>query len=192
MNTKILTLSILFFVVGGAFGLAGGYLLNNGDTCITSKQDPSDTYQAGWEGAKQRLIETGYYFQMNTSDVPVVTLVGNIISAGESEIVIKINPLAPLADRALDERIVKISSNTKISKEQKKEETVYQKELKEFWADYPDLLNRPNIEIPLPSPYYIKDAVMADFKEGQNIVVNAKNDIRYSKSFIADEIIIQQ
>jgi len=183
---------IIYFIIAVIF-FSVGFMLSLGINKYTSgKQiDSSNTYQAGWEAARERLYKTGY-LQLPDWQTPIKEILGNINNVSNSKITIITEPLDPLADPDLNNRIVEINSNTKIFHYAKKSKEQYDKELEEFNSKYKekDWMNKPDSDILPPSNYYLAETVKDDLQTGQQIRVKASQDIKNEKQFIAEEITI--
>ncbi len=186
MNKKFLVVIIFIFVFAGGF--LGGYFWSTKNKARNQK-NPNDTFKAGWEAAQKRLAETSSYFQIK--QVPVKIITGSVIKVYNNLIYLKVAPLSPLADRELDERIVKISKNTKIYKMVKKPDDQYRDELKEFYDKNPEAINSAGIEVPLPSPYQRVKAKFEDIGKGQILAIESEKDISKQKNIVAKTIVIQ-
>jgi hypothetical protein len=170
--------------------LLGFYFSNYIDRCNTQTKinsDPNDTYAAGWEAAKKRLQETGNYFIDIT--FPIKEIWGEIKNITGNKLFVSIKPLDPLADRSLDERIVIIANNTILLQKIKKSELVYNKEIADF--KFEEASSGPILPEPYPNMFTESEASIVDFKIGQKIKVEAENDVRNIKEFIASSIVIQ-
>ncbi len=177
-----------------------GYLIG------TTKVNPTNqlakganTYQAGWEAAKQRMVDFGFYPLMDKTEFK--SIYGQVKEVNNKAVTLKIKPLEPLADPSLDERIVEIDANTKIYINQPREQKEYQqamedydKKLQEQVKIQPDeggVLNTDKI-MP-PEPYTKKLGNFSDIKVGAELnIIALDNDIKNIKQFKAAEIIIQE
>jgi len=154
-------------------------------------------YQAGWNAAEQRLIETGFAPMMGMGDTEIKTVMGTIQEVNNDKIILKIFPLEPLADSSLDIRVVEIA-NAKIYKFIEKDQEQFQKEMKEFDAKMEKQVENFNPEVvdmsePLmPPDMFTKQLVsLNDIKVGQQLTVETNTDIKEVKQFKASEIAIQ-
>ena len=151
-----------------------------------------NTFQAGWEAAKQRLAETG--FAPLAVDMEIKSLSGQVQKIEGSKISLKIRPLEPLADPALDNRIVETDNNTKIYKLVQKDTSEYQKEMKEFNKKMEEQMkNLPERPEPLmpPEMYTKEEVALSNIKEGEQITVTAQENIKERSEFKATEVVIQ-
>lgn len=151
-----------------------------------------NTFQAGWEAAKQRLAETG--FAPLAADMEIKSLSGQVQKIEGSKISLKIQPLEPLADPALDNRIVETDNNTKIYKLVQKDTSEYQKEMEEFNKKMEEQMKNPpeRPEPLMPPEMYTKEEVaLSDIKEGEQITVTAQENIKEKSEFKATEVVIQ-
>ncbi len=168
----VTTVAIIFFVFGYAFS----FLFK-----IESLGISNNSYQAGWDAAKNRLLGGGFYVPL----AEVKVLSGEIKDINDDKITFKIHPLEPLADPSLDERIAVVNSITKIYKMEPKTQKDYMTGIDAYnkarkagkLVDFPLMYDK--IEIPA-----------SDLKTGQKINVSADENIIEAKQFIALEIIV--
>jgi hypothetical protein len=172
--------TLFFFLLG--FGLCFLIFFKN-----EKKLDCASQYQAGWDSAKRRTIESGYYNDKDY-DYEVRNLSGQIESIDNNNIIIKIKPLSPWADADLDKREIKITNETKIYQYLKKSEEEFQKILSNAKKTTEQ---RPDSNIILPSRYDLKDVPVSSLSIGQQITVEASNNIRDIKKFDANKITIE-
>ena len=180
-QTTIIIIALIFFILG--------FVGNN----IYNKQvKGDDTFQAGWDAAKQRLAESGFMPAMG--DMEIVSVTGEVIEVQGSKISLKINPLEPLADPELDNRIVEIDENTKIYQLIQRDQAEYQKEMEEFDRIMMEQMENPEAMAELgqyPEPYTKEEASLDDIQVGQLISVEAQENIKDIKQFKAIEITVR-
>ena len=176
----IIIIAIIFFGLG--FYLSSIYKPVAGD----------NTFEAGWEAAKQRLSETGFMSLIEGMEIKSVD--GEVKQIQDNKISLKIRPLEPLADPDLDNRIVEVDQNTKIYKLVEKDQAQYQKEMEEFNRRMEEQMKNPEAVTELvvpPEPYNKEEISLADIKVGQRIAVSAQENIKDKKQFKAVEITVQ-
>ena len=176
--TTIIIIALIFFGIGFAF--ANYY--KSGD----------NTYQAGWEAAKQRLMETGYAPTMEDMEITFVN--GVVQEVKDNKIYLKIQPLTPLDDPELDNRIIETDDNTKVYQLVEKDTDQYQKESNEFNQTMQEQMNNlETIAEPImpPEPFIKQEINLDKIQVGQQITVIAEQDIKEIKQFNAVEIIVQ-
>jgi hypothetical protein len=191
---------IISIVVAVVF-LALGYLLGlsaqpSGSVAgLSQLVKGNDTFKAGWEAAKTRMVESGYV-PMDTN-IKLQNINGTVKEIKNGAITLTVRPLEPLADPSLNERTVKIDSKTQIFKLEPKDQKVYQQELADFNkkikaqvkpGQVPSVSNSA-----LPPIAFIQKLVsLADIKAGDKIDVTSGNDedIKSAKTFKASNIII--
>lgn len=182
MPKQIITIIIIALI---SFGL--GFVGN-----IYYKSTTDDTFQAGWDAAKQRLEESGFYPMMERIEVKIAT--GEVKQIQDNKISLKIYPLEPLADPDLDDRIIEVDENTKIYQLVERDQVEYQKELEEFNRRMEEQMANPETMAELgeyPEPYTKQEINLTDIEIGQQITVLAQKDIKDTKQFKAIEITIQ-
>ena len=154
-----------------------------------------NTYQAGWDAAKQRLAEGGFAAPMMNMEIKNVS--GVVQRVQGDGMTVKIHQLEPLADPALDVRTVKFDANTKFFLLRQKDQSAYQKEIAEFnrtmqqasaQAGKSATLMTPGIP---PQPFEKVAIKSSDIKEGMQASVTAANDIKNATEFIATEVEVQ-
>jgi len=156
-----------------------------------------NTFQAGWDAAKQRLAETGFVPIMGMEGIEIKSVNGEIREINNSKITLKIQPLGPLADPELDVRIVEIA-NAKIYELIEKDQEEFQKEMEEFnkkmqtQGENLEIMIEPISElIVLPEMFIKQEIKLSDLKVGQQILVEAGKDVKEVKQFIAKEITLR-
>jgi hypothetical protein len=183
----ILIVVLLVFLLGFLIGFKWT------GKCSVNLISPDNTFQAGWEAAKKRLAESGFM----PPAVKQKTLYGEVKEVKDSEIVIKVKPLEPLASSDLDERIVKIDANTKIYFLEMKHEEERERLLKEVDKVIQETKNpttpgeSPVVSTP-PSFFNKNAAIFNDIKVDSKVtIVAVDDDVKSVKSFIAAEVLIQ-
>lgn len=172
-----------------------GYFLNSVIGSEGSGVSKDSGFKAGWDAARQRFVETGFYFPADeTSEIK--NIYGNVTAVGGNKITLKIKPLDPLADPDLDVRIVDVSE-AKIYSLTEKNHEEYQKEMEEFQAKMELSMDASmdasvpafNEAVMPPEIFYEKEISLKDIKEGENIRVEAGENIRDKKEFKAIKIV---
>ena len=198
MHEKIIKYSItcgagVVMLVAGM--VTGVWIMRKGVASNTN----NTTYQEGWDAAKKRLMETGFYSMTAVGDVKNVS--GIVQSVRSGGITVKIRPIEPLADPSLDVRTVTFDANTKFYLIKQKDPVVYQKEMTEFSRAMQRMSAQPGKLTPMststlmiapPQPFDQIAATAADIKEGQQISVVAASNIRDAKEFVAMEVTVQE
>lgn len=169
-----LVVALVFFTLGY---LIGGAKVNPTGQLVKG----TDTFQAGWEAAKTRLIDSGFIMPGGVN-MEIRNLNGEIKEINEDKITLKIRPFEPLADESLDVRIIVVDQATKIyslelkdSKEYLAEMNAYNKKQDKNSIAPPDRFNKSEISL-------------SDLKVGQMISVMTEKNIKEIKEFSALEI----
>ncbi len=150
-----------------------------------------NTYEAGWSAAKARLASSPNFGMMINTQGEVKTLSGIVEKVQGSNVSIKINPLEPLANPALDSRIVTVTSATKVTRMTPRDPKEVQKEMEVFMKSMQTL---PKAGTPMTTPVMPpshsakQDAAFADIKVGDSIMVTTAENIRDSKEFTAMKV----
>ncbi len=193
INTIII---ILVFVIGLVLGLI---IRPKQSSAPTGSQN---TYQAGWNAAEQKLVQSGMVPGLN-SNIPIKSLSGTVEKIDGNKLTVKTVPLNPLADSSLDERIVDVDSSTKIFQMTQKDPQEYQKEMAAFQktmqsqtqAQISNTANKTNSAKPQtatpPMPFDKKQISLSDLKAGMQISITSSIDIKTAQEFTATEIDIQ-
>ncbi|MHA1251766.1 MAG: hypothetical protein ACTSRP_17380 [Candidatus Helarchaeota archaeon] len=150
-----------------------------------------NTFEAGWNAAKQRLQETGYLPPVLDE---IFTISGQVQGIENNKITLNIHPLEPLADPELDVRIIEVDENTKIYQLKEKEFEQYEKEMKEYNKKMKEQVDAPELapeSIIPPEPFIKETAKLSNIRQGQEITVTSKENIKNKKQFRAIEIVIQ-
>jgi hypothetical protein len=206
MSKKIVIIVITAIVF---FGL--GYFIS--PSKIITKEAKNiikgeDTYQAGWEAAKQRLAESNFMPTMIMKDIEIKSVSGSVQKIEGNKITLKIQPLEPLADPDLDIRIID-ASKAKFYKSVQRDMEEYQKEMDEFNLKIQAQMNSEiltpeelsagviappemNVEPIMPPAMFIKKEVsISEIQNNQQITVITEEDIKDKKEFKAIEVSIQ-
>lgn len=171
-------IALIFFVIGFAF--ASYY------------KSSDNTYQAGWDAAKQRLMESGFTPIME--DMEIISVNGTVQEVKDNKIYLKIQPLTSLADPDLDNRIIETDEHTKIYQLVEKDQEQLQREMDEFQQKMQEQTNNLEVfsEPIMPPELFIKQEISLDkIQTDQQITVMAEQDIKETKQFKAVEIVIQ-
>ena len=179
-NTIIICLLVII-----SFGL-GFYC----STEVRNNTGVNNTFAAGWEAARKRLEETGQYFMIDTT-YSVKEIWGEVKNISGSKLTISIQPLDPLADSSLDERIVTVDKSTTLLQQIKKSDSEYNKELADYNNINQDYLGGPVLPDDYPNMFKESPISIGDLQIGQKIKVETDHDVRNTKEFRAKNILIQ-
>jgi hypothetical protein len=193
MNKKTLIAiiaALVIFLVGVLVGMSFSKKI------VVSGNRQDNSFQAGWDAAKERLKQLPMGMAL-PADLEIKNISGTIQKIEGSKLTVKINPLEPLADPELDNRIIVIDSNTKIILNVPKDQAQLEKEMKEFneQMSKPRVSNNPNeplAPIMPPTSFTTKDISQSDLKVNQYISVTANENIKDKKEFIATQIEAQE
>ncbi len=176
--------TLVIGLIIGTF-VAGWIIKLNKPTGVTG----ANTYEAGWNAAKDRLASSTQFGMMMNRQGEVKTISGVVESVSGDKINIKINPLEPLAYANLDNRVVITTSATKITRTIQPNQEAFQKEMEAFIKSIQDGPKKGTaIRPPERQPSIKQDAVFADIKAGDTITVTAGENIKENKEFTATEI----
>ena len=185
-NKKFIVIGIIIAVVCFALGFIVAQMNKIGVSL------GENTFQAGWDAAKQRLAESG--FAPAIAGMEIKTISGEVKEIKGNKINLKIRPLEPLADPKLDNRVVVVDDNTKIFKLESRDPVEYQKEMDVYNRKIQQQTANPAVGAqPLVFPdFFIKKEVkLSDLEAGQQITVVTDEDIKNILEFKAVEITLQ-
>lgn len=171
----IIGIALVFFTLGY---LIGGAKVNPTEQLVKG----TDTFQAGWEAAKTRLIDSGFIMPGGVN-MEIRALSGEIKEINEDKITLKIRPLEPLADESLDVRIIVVDQATKIYSLELKDSKEYIAEMNAYYNK-----NQDKNSITPPDRFNKSEISISDLKVGQTIRVMAEKDIKEIKEFNALEM----
>lgn len=180
-NRIILTVlsAIIFFILG----FAASDFLNNKNNNKIINNDSEESYQAGWNAAKQRLDQTGASYERNILGYEIKSVYGTVEKIEGDKVYAKIRPVEPLADPELDERIIIINADTEIIKYVQIEEELNE----QAGGD----MNQPETAEGTAGAEARKMSI-SDLISGTEIIAHANNDITNEKQFIASQIVIYE
>lgn len=180
----IILVVLIFFILGYFVAL------------VFTPEISNYAYEAGWGAAEKRLKDSGAY---NDYDKEITLVEGEIKEIRNKKLIVKINPLYPLSDPELDERIINIIDDTKIYFIKEKSQEQYSKEVEAYREkverikeeasenlsekEFEDLVVSLKEEEP---DFFIKQETdFSKFKEGDHITVWSDKDIKRDKEFNA-------
>jgi hypothetical protein len=190
MNKKIIIaisiVAVLLLILVFGIGMLVGIKMRS-----KTSSGQENTFQAGWDAAKERLEKIGIgVLPANTEIKSMAATVQKI--SGDSMIVKAISTMDPLSDPSLDTRTIQINNNTKFYRLVQKDSAQLQKEMEDFRKNNPgqssDSLSQ---SADYPVPQEKKETGISDIKEGSDILILSNGDIRDKKEFLAVEILLQ-
>jgi hypothetical protein len=168
-SSKSVLLFIVIFLLGGIVGVAADPYL---PSAVSSAKK---SYTAGFAAAR-KVVEESKYGNLFRTPEDVRVLSGVVASVRGDELTLKVSStVSPFDDAALAERIVRITSETKLTKLVAKDPKAYQKELATP-ATTP------------PSPFTLTAISAKDIKEGDSLTVTAVENVKTMREFVASEI----
>lgn len=153
-----------------------------------------ESFQAGWEAAKKRLAETGFYVEpISAEGNEIKNIDGQITEIQDDKITFKIRLINPFDDPELDYRITKPDELTKFYQLMRKDQSQYEKEIIEYEKKMQEQAKDSAIIQPItpPEEFIRKEISLNDLKVGQQIIASSQDSIRFAKEFTASEIIVQ-
>jgi len=197
----ILITAVLFSAVG--FYAAGFTVKRQTADNNTTIVDSQDTFQAGWNAAREKLKESGFMILGETKG-----LNGSVKKISGNKIILSTNLINPLDDETLKTRTAVVDSNTiiEIQKEKTQEEITVEeaeqstkidalKEQKKTAVSEEEKmdLEMQIMDLQMPIDFFKQEkAGIKDIKAGDNISVTAEEDIAEKKEFTAAWITIDK
>ena len=195
MKQKILNVVGAILIVVAAIG--GFYLGQE----VSQKKAYEKGYAESWKRAGEEVKKTGMFMEMPE----VFFLLGKITEIKKSTVEIKANPVTmnPFEEQGPEKRIITVTEKTKIvsteektPEEMSKEQKEYEKKMKEWEAKQvkitPEAPPEEMMEIPMmpmmPEPFKEVELKIGDLKVGDEISVEAKENIKMKQSFEAATI----
>jgi hypothetical protein len=179
----------MLIILAIVFGI-GVYAGKKMATKIGAPANQDNTYQAGWNAAKQRLAQKG----IGITPGDVKTLGGTADSVNGNTLILKdVSTSDPLSDPSLDTRTVHVTADTKIYQLVPKDPAQFQQELQasnKAMQAQPAGKNNTVMQPVGPSPqsFEQKEISLSDIKAGQRIVVMSNDPIGDKKEFTATTI----
>ena len=189
MNKKtvitIFITAVLFFVLG-----ALSNIVKEVGVGACPKQDENDTFKAGWNAARERLVETGVVSRPEGEET-YTELSGTIEEVSGNKLVVNILTLDVLADPELKQRVVEITNNTEVYKFIKKDSGVYEQEVAQYNEAIKEIIDPSSDNYPSrPYPLQKVSGSVSDFSKGQKLQINTETDLKELKEFEAKTVII--
>jgi hypothetical protein len=183
---KYLSVFLGVFVVGFVLGMASSNFMKT--TIGTTSEN---TYQAGWDAAKKRLADSPAFGPMANGPAEILSRNGSVQSVNGDKISIKINPVEPLADPALDTRTVVVTDATIVTRIVPRDTDVLKKEMEVFIEQ----MKKPPVsgkEPATPPISFTRETAKAgDIKVGDRVTVTAGENVKNMKEFGVTSIEIQ-
>lgn len=143
-----------------------------------------NTFQFGWEAARQRLIDTGF-ISKDMMSVEINAVSGEVQKIDGNKIYLKITPLEPLADVDLNIRAAKICNDTKIYRLKMKDTDKYMEEEAEFIKKIEEGQTEG---LSPPDMFEKEDLDLLSIEIGEMVTVMARENIRETKEFEVYEV----
>ena len=192
-SKKIFLIVLITAIIFGGFGYfygAGSLKIKN--PSVFTKQSVSSD-DSCIEKAKTRLKESG--FSAIPENIEIKSLAGEVKEIKDNSLVLKIQPLEPLANESLDERIIKFNDQTKIYTMKQKDIKTYQAEMDEFNKKMQEKMKSNSTvtssttNMVTPPPLFEKEAISFDkIKIGSRISIISDKNIKNEKEITALEI----
>ncbi len=190
MNKKnLILLGTSIFLIGGIMG----FLITkiSSKNCLTNKlvKSNQNDYQAGWNAAKKKLVESGLV-PMIDKNIKIKYLLGVIEKIDGSQLTVKTQSFNPLVNPNSNKRIVLINKDTHFFQLTEKKSQEIEKEMKAFQQAM-QTQNKDNKNLIPPTPFSKKTIQLGEIKIGQRISVTSNQDIQEGQKIQAAEIDVQ-
>ena len=170
---------VAIFIVGLALGVGATYTATK-QSLSTGGIDNS--YQAGFEAAKQRVLESGAGMILKTPD-EIRSLSGTVTEIQGNRITLHVQSVDPFADATLNDRIVTVTGDTKITKLAQKDPQTIRSEAKANAEKIDQNESQKIVE-----PFVETDSALSDITVGSDVNVTATDNIKTAKTFTVAEI----
>ena len=180
-TTTYVALFIVAFVVGVGVGIVAVPHLP------PSLGGVAGQYQAGFDAAKKRVEESNLGGILRTPE-DVRSLTGFVMAINGNRLSLHTQSMGPFDDPALDDRIVVVNGDTKITTLLPKDIKVFQAELANFSKN--QQLGK-NTAQP-PEPFTQALASVSSIMVGDPLIITTLENIRTKNEFTASEIQIQK
>ncbi|MBI5400894.1 MAG: hypothetical protein HZB12_02175 [Candidatus Yonathbacteria bacterium] len=169
-----------------------GILVGAGASFAYFKQAPAsseNTYQAGFDAAKKRVLESQMGMMLRTSD-DIRVLSGTVTAVNGNRITLHTQSANPFDDDpSLSTRTVLITSETKIVKLSQKDPKEMQAEMTAFMKNMQTI--KGGTPAMPPEPFTRASATATDIAVGISLNITATENIKTAKEFTTSEIQIQ-
>ncbi|MDP2736685.1 MAG: hypothetical protein Q8O59_02770 [bacterium] len=199
---------VVFLIISGFIFTGFGYLFLPkiiGQAVVmkasVGSENKNNTFAAGMKAAYDRLIARGRadiaMFGYGYQESKIID--GKIKEIKDGQISLDVYPINPLADPALDQRIIKVDETTKIYKQAEKtaeqikqDNEAFNKQMAEFNQKMKEQpVGQPPMPPRPPEPFGKQEIKLTDLKVGDQIMITAEDDIHAAKEFTAEEISVQ-
>ncbi len=144
-------------------------------------------YQAGWGKAKDKIEKSGMF----PGAMETKVLNGQVTAVGDSSLGVKVFMVSPLASEDLTIRTVIIGNDTIIERNTPKDMETLRKEQAEFMEEIKKApLSGETAKAPVipPEPFTREIVTIKDIKVGDNVMVEASENVSAVKEFTAARI----
>lgn len=166
-----------------------GLIVGAGAMFALNQPTSQNSYEDGFNAAKKRVLESSMGMMFRVPD-DIRTVSGTVTAVNGKTVTIHTQTTNPFADADLDDRIITIAADTKITKLSQKDPKVVQAEMDAFMKSMQSGKMATPPATP-PAPYTNTIATSADITVGSTLSITATENIVSSKEFTASEIQIQ-
>lgn len=173
-----------------------GILIGTGASFLYLKQSGGapagveNTYEAGFNDAKNRLLESPFGGMINTQE-DIRNVSGSVTKVDGNRLTISTPSANPFADLDLASRIIIVNEETQIIELKPKDAKVFETEMAAFLkkVNAPKTATQPMLTP--PEPFISTVISVSDIKVGDVISATAEENIRSLKEFSVTEIRIE-
>ncbi len=168
-----------------------GLIIGAGASFAFLKSSPTtgnDSYQAGFDAAKQLVLDSSLGGMFKTPD-DIRSLSGTVTAISGNQLTLHTQSTNPFDDPALADRTVLINASTTVVKLAQKDPKTFQTEMNAFMKATQSGTSQPATP---PEPFTRVPATVADIAVGNVVTVSAADNVKTAKSFTASQIQIQQ
>lgn len=186
-------ISFAFLLIGVVIGLMLGWHSSSLGTEVASHTSPNEqlasdeAYQAGFDAARERLVEQGIIDENGPSATD--TIFGQVVDIQSSEVVVEVNPSDPLADYKL--YTVAINDETRL-------QTATPLSLEEFDAaliEYEIAVNESESgteEPSMPEPFEFSTLQQDDIQIGDAVMVQTAETFERGEKEYLEAVVFQK
>lgn len=147
----------------------------------------SQTFQAGWQAANEKIKETGLIpeeaEEITSVRGTVEKIEGNTLTVSVNQVVAN-----PLDRQAPTTRKVTVNENTALVKRTEKPMEEYLAEEEAYFEALEEAENEENLP-PAPQSYTEETMTLQDLSAGDRIKITAEENIKYAEEFTASQIV---
>lgn len=153
-------------------------------------KDAKNSYQSGFETAKKRVLESNMGMIFRTPE-DIRAISGKVTMISGNSITIHTESMNPFEEITLNDRIITVTKDTKITKISQGDQKAFQAEMETFMKKMQLGKNTGSLLPPTPPQPVSAIVDISNIVLGDNITITSLENIKTSKNFTASEIQIQ-